>query len=52
MRYWKGEKLCFCRFAEVLSPQIINTQSVTFAEGPQICGFAICGNYLRATQLY
>jgi hypothetical protein len=37
--YLQGEKVCICRLAEVLSPQItkkIGSQSVTFAEGPQI----------------
>jgi hypothetical protein len=29
-----------------LAPQIANPKSVTFAEGPQICGFAIFGTNL------
>jgi hypothetical protein len=34
-----------------LSPQIANPQSATFAEGPQLCGFAICGTYSRTAHL-
>ncbi len=57
MSYLKGEKVIICGLAEVLcqqitekilSPQIVNSQDATFANGPQIyqiCGFAFCGTY-------
>ncbi len=35
-----------------LAPQIANPKSVTFAEGPQICGFAIFGTNLLTVPLW
>ncbi len=42
-------KLCKSKIRS--GPQIVNPQSVTFAEGSQIFGLAICGTYLRTAQL-
>ncbi len=44
-----------------LGLQIVNPQSATFADGPliqkiiqvrKICGFSICGSYLRTAHLW
>jgi hypothetical protein len=46
----KENKYVFANYKKGLGPKIANLQTATFAEGSQICGFAICGTYLRTAQ--
>ncbi len=47
-------KICICGLAEVFSPLKIRSANRKFAKRPEnltICGFAICGTYLRTAHL-